>query len=222
MNVIEERIFKNKKPDFNRLEKSGFVKTGGVYVKDYEISDGQFSLSVKVGADGIDTKVLDISTGEPYTLFLVGGATGSFVGEVRTAYESVLNFLAESCFDDFIFKSGYAQAVIGYVREKYGGELEFLWDKFTDCAVWRRDGKKWYGLLTTVKRSKLGDFSDEAVEVINLHADPEDVKRQVDGKVIFGGYHMNKKHWITVCLDGSLPLEDICKMIDISYDLAKK
>jgi len=33
------------------------------------------------------------------------------------------------------------------------------------------------------------------------------------------GYHMNKRHWNTVILDGSLPDEDICDMIDESYRL---
>ncbi|WNQ12777.1 MmcQ/YjbR family DNA-binding protein [Paenibacillus aurantius] len=33
------------------------------------------------------------------------------------------------------------------------------------------------------------------------------------------GYHLNKKHWNTVVLDGSLPEEDVMAMIDHSYDL---
>lgn len=33
------------------------------------------------------------------------------------------------------------------------------------------------------------------------------------------GYHLNKKHWNTVVLDGSVPDEDIKRMIGESYDL---
>ena len=33
------------------------------------------------------------------------------------------------------------------------------------------------------------------------------------------GYHMNKKHWNTVTLDGSIPSDEICAMIDASYIL---
>jgi len=33
------------------------------------------------------------------------------------------------------------------------------------------------------------------------------------------GYHMNKKHWNTVVLDGVIPQAEIRKMIDQSYDL---
>jgi predicted DNA-binding protein (MmcQ/YjbR family) len=33
------------------------------------------------------------------------------------------------------------------------------------------------------------------------------------------GYHMNKKHWNTVTLDGSLPNNLILKMVELSYVL---
>jgi predicted DNA-binding protein (MmcQ/YjbR family) len=35
------------------------------------------------------------------------------------------------------------------------------------------------------------------------------------------GYHMNKKHWNTVSLDGSVPDKEIFSWIDHSYDLIK-
>jgi predicted DNA-binding protein (MmcQ/YjbR family) len=33
------------------------------------------------------------------------------------------------------------------------------------------------------------------------------------------GYHLNKRHWNTVLLDGSLPDEMVCDMVEDSYDL---
>ncbi|MDE6868804.1 MAG: MmcQ/YjbR family DNA-binding protein [Clostridia bacterium] len=222
MNKIIERIFKNKKPDFNRLEKYGFKTEGGSRIYATQIMDGQFSLAVKVTADGVETTVTDLATEEPYTLFLAEGAEGGFVGSVRSAYEIALADIAQNCFDSFVFKSEVSEAVIKYVGEKYGDKPEFLWEKFSDNAVLRRsDNKKWYAVILTVTKNKLGLNSDEKVEIIDLRADPEEIGRMVDGKIIFGGWHMNKKHWITVCLDGSLPPEDICRMIDISYNLAK-
>jgi predicted DNA-binding protein (MmcQ/YjbR family) len=35
----------------------------------------------------------------------------------------------------------------------------------------------------------------------------------------FPGYHLNKRHWNTVIIDGSLPDETIHDMIEDSYDL---
>lgn len=223
MNKICERIFKNKKPDFNRLEEYGFLPSGGKYVYRTEISDGQFEMAIGVTADGVETTVTDLATEEPYTLFLADGAAGSFVGAVRAAYEQVLTDIAGKCFDDFIFKSECTQLIIKYVTDKYGDKPEFLWEKFDDNAIWRRkDNKKWYGAILTTTKNKLGLPSEERVEIIDLRADPEQIPAMVDGVKIFGGWHMNKKHWISVCLDGSVPPDDICRMIDISYNLAKK
>ena len=36
---------------------------------------------------------------------------------------------------------------------------------------------------------------------------------------ISAGYHLNKRHWNTVSLDGSLPDQMIADMIEDSYDL---
>ena len=58
---------------------------------------------------------------------------------------------------------------------------------------------------------------------INLKCDPEEaqVLRGMH-KSIIPGYHMNKEHWNTIILDGSLPDEMIFKMIDDSYGLVLK
>jgi predicted DNA-binding protein (MmcQ/YjbR family) len=58
---------------------------------------------------------------------------------------------------------------------------------------------------------------------LNLKCDPELalVLRQNHAAVI-PGYHMNKEHWNTVILDGSIPESDVQKMIDHSYALIVK
>lgn len=223
MNYILERIFKYYKPNFAKLQKFGFVMSGDAYIYDTAIMNGGFALNVKITSADINTQVIDLATGDPYTLFLVEGAVGGFVGAVRTDYENVMSEIAVKCFDKCIFKSEYAQKLIQYVSDTYGDELEFLWEKFSDNAVWRRkDNQKWYGVLLTVKKDKLGLPSDERVEIVDLRAAVEDIDAMVDDKKFFRGYHMNKKHWITMCLDGSVQLSEIQKMLDASYELACK
>lgn len=58
---------------------------------------------------------------------------------------------------------------------------------------------------------------------INLKCDPDEalVLRDMYESVI-PGYHMNKEHWNTVILDGSIPESEIKKMIDESYRLVVK
>ncbi len=56
---------------------------------------------------------------------------------------------------------------------------------------------------------------------VNLKCDPERaiaLREEYDG-LIFGGYHMNKKHWNTVIIENNIPNGIILEMIDHSYDL---
>jgi predicted DNA-binding protein (MmcQ/YjbR family) len=55
---------------------------------------------------------------------------------------------------------------------------------------------------------------------INLKCDPAralELRERYES--IQPGYHMNKKHWNTVLLDGTIPTKEIYGMIDHSYDL---
>lgn len=55
---------------------------------------------------------------------------------------------------------------------------------------------------------------------INLKCDPHEalILRDIFPAVI-PGYHMNKQHWNTVVLDGSIPRSEIERMVDNSYAL---
>lgn len=58
---------------------------------------------------------------------------------------------------------------------------------------------------------------------INLKTDPEvSVELREKHSSVKPGYHMNKKHWITVILDGSIADKLIYQWIDDSYALVAK
>ena len=70
----------------------------------------------------------------------------------------------------------------------------------------------------TVGRDKLGFDNREPVDVVNLKIDDmffRDIIIQEEG--IMPAYHMNKLHWITVLLDGTVPDERVYDLLDISY-----
>ena len=61
---------------------------------------------------------------------------------------------------------------------------------------------------------------DDVPPRVNLKCDPEralDLRDRYEE--VQPGYHMNKKHWNTVLLDGVIPEREIKKMIDHSYEL---
>lgn len=58
---------------------------------------------------------------------------------------------------------------------------------------------------------------------ISLKADPTDaVIQRRQYSAVKPGYHLHKKHWNTVTLDGSIPDDEIRSMIDDSYDLVAR
>ena len=77
--------------------------------------------------------------------------------------------------------------------------------------------------LVRVKGSKkafLWTYEKDGVLHLNVKADPEwrDFWRNTYAAVI-PGYHQNKEHWNTIILDGTIPDEDVKRMIAESYDL---
>lgn len=55
---------------------------------------------------------------------------------------------------------------------------------------------------------------------MNLKCDPAEAQMLRDVfSAVLPGYHMNKRHWNTVLLDGSIPVGELERMIDRSYGL---
>jgi predicted DNA-binding protein (MmcQ/YjbR family) len=55
---------------------------------------------------------------------------------------------------------------------------------------------------------------------ITLKCDPvEAIALRQQFESIIAGYHMNKKWWNTIYLDGTVPGDDLVRMMDASYDL---
>ena len=55
---------------------------------------------------------------------------------------------------------------------------------------------------------------------VSLKCEPElAVDLRATYPAITGGYHLNKRHWNTVAIDGSLPDRLIADMVEDSYDL---
>lgn len=73
-----------------------------------------------------------------------------------------------------------------------------------------------------VELGKLNGYVDKVmVDAINLKINPLEGDMLRARKGIFPAYHMNKKHWVTAILDGSISHEEIMKLIETSYELTK-
>ena len=216
-------FIKDKKIDFKKLEEFGFKLKDNSYYYHTSLLKNQFKMSVKISLDNsIFTEIIDTETTEPYILHLLEIKRSGYSEKVYKAYSEVLEKIQKECFEDERFKANYTKEIIDYINNKYGDKLEFLWEKSLKNAVVRRKStKKWYATILTISKRKIGLNSDELVEIINLHNSPEEIEKLIDNKKYFPAYHMNKKYWCTICLDGIVELKEIYKLIDISYELAK-
>ncbi len=220
---LADIVFKRKTYDESRLTEYGFKKEHDTLIYTTPILDGQFLFTVNIVNDSITTDVIELSLNEPFALYHIDEANGAFVGQIRSEAEKILSDIASKCFVTRIFKTAQAKMCIKYIQKKYDSQLEFLWQKFPDNAIWRRsDNGKWYGALLTVSAKKLNINSDETVEIIDLRMNPADKEILLDGKNFLEGYHMNKNSWFTVILDGRVPDDNLQKLIDNSFVLAKK
>ncbi len=216
-------IFKNVKIDVEKLLYLGFVYENDYYTYETSIMENEFSLIIKIDRNNIVTSdVVELSTNEKFMPYYVTSMAGEFVGKIREEYNMVIEKIKSTCCSKNIFKSEYANLVIEYVRQKYNDELEFLWEKFSNNAIWRnKSNNKWYGALLVVGKSKIGIKEEGTIEIIDLLLEPERIEKIVDHEKYFPGYHMNKKHWITIKLDGSVDINEIYELIDNSYNLSK-
>lgn len=216
-----ENLLKNRKIDFKKLLEYGFIEIENQYEYRTPLIENEFDIIITFSKDSkLDAKVIDLLSNDEYLLVKVPDVTGEYVGKVREAYKNKLSEFIIKCSEINVFKSNQANQVIKYVKEKYNNDPEFLWEKFAGNAVFRhKENKKWYGILLTISKSKLGLDSDELVEIIDLKILPEDIENVVDNEKYFLGYHMNKKHWFTIILNDSVPIEEIFKFIDKSYNI---
>ena len=109
------------------------------------------------------------------------------------------------------------QIITDHIAQQYGVEPEFPWDSTPEAAVFRhQDNRKWFALIMNVRREALGFEGKEVIPVINLKIDDIFLREMIlseDG--IIPAYHMNKRHWVTVLLDGSVPTERVFELIGV-------
>ena len=110
-----------------------------------------------------------------------------------------------------------------HIVDHYNIKYDCPFEDDLDTWVFRHsDNKKWFALVMTIKKRKLGIDSDELIDVVNLKCAPEIMDDLWQENGIFPAYHMSKKHWLTLALDGTCEAETLKWVTKISYDLTKK
>ena len=69
-----------------------------------------------------------------------------------------------------------------------------------------------------VLSNRLGLDGEEPIDIINVKCGPILVGSLLTEKGFLPSYHMNKKNWITILLNDSVPDEQIAPLLELSYD----
>ena len=216
-----ENELKKRTINYKKLTNCGFKRHENKYLYKTKILNEEFEVQIVLSADNQYSKVIDTENGTEYSLVDIEDAVGEFVGKVRQEYEKIIENILNNCTEKENFKTPQAKEIIEYIKQKYGDELEFLWEKFDNVAIWRnKQNEKWYGLLFAIQENKIKPGTEDIVEVIDLRYAKENIDKIIDNNLIFPGYHMNKKSWITIILDYSVNTKTICELIDNSYNLS--
>lgn len=115
------------------------------------------------------------------------------------------------------------QQILKFVLEQYGTEPEYMWATNPNYAVLRHsNNNKWYAIIMDVPRNKLGLQENDIVDILDIKCEPVlgGSLRMQEG--ILPAYHMNKGHWLTVLLDGTVDENLIFSLIEMSFDLTDK
>lgn len=108
------------------------------------------------------------------------------------------------------------QVVRDYLLSKPESALDYPFGD--DVEVYKVKGK----MFATLAVGKMGKGDDQGNKHwwMNLKCDPDEavILRDIFPSII-PGYHMNKRLWITVILDGGVPQGEIERLIDNSFKL---
>jgi predicted DNA-binding protein (MmcQ/YjbR family) len=107
------------------------------------------------------------------------------------------------------------------VSEQYNIRADYPFEDDFETGVFRHESGKWFTLAMRISAKKLGKQSDMSINVVNFKCAPEVIESIAGIETgIYRAYHMNKTHWLTVCLE-ECDADTILWLMGISYDLTR-
>ena len=115
--------------------------------------------------------------------------------------------------------SSQRERITQYIQDAYGTQAEYLWADSPGNAIFRHSAsKKWYAAMMRVLPEKLGLAEGEALDVMDIKCSTIMIGSLLATKGFLPAYHMNKDHWISIILDGSVSDGQIIPLLELSYD----
>lgn len=107
-----------------------------------------------------------------------------------------------------------------FILEHFPCREDHPWEKYPDYATFKHlENGKWFALVAQISGQNLHLPFTAAVDFVNLKNDPDLITSLRQEPGILPAYHMNKEHWLTVLLDGSVDSELVKALVETSFEL---
>jgi len=222
--TIEEEIFGKLTPVKDSFGPFGFTRKASGWVYRESFLNGAFVAEIHIDDRGhLTGRVIDADLEEDYLPFRVKTDVGDYVASVRQGYADILQKVARACYKSAPFASSQANRIASLILSRYHESPDFPFSTYPDCAVFRFDGTgSWYGLVMPVRFSKISGVpkaspeDDPVADVLNLRVGENRVGEATSHPGFYPAYHMQKKAWVSVVLDGTPDDQTILAYLDIS------
>lgn len=224
--LIMENIFENKTVQVAQLETFGFKKQGNTYVYFETVLNGVFQIKIEIIPNELPiVSVIDTQTEELYLPIFSEVMQGSFVQQVRSECNRVLERILEECYEK---KSSQTERLIQKIREMYDDSLVHPFKRYPAYRVLCHSlSQKWYALFCAIQYKQLGVFSnqeplfnpEDEIAIVNVKVTPDTLKLLQQKRGYYPAYHMNKKHWVSIVLEEIREDDEIFQLIKASREL---
>ena len=211
---LENELFRRLRPNIQRLIEYGFIEQSGIFQYQTKLEDTGMYAVITVDNSAVSGSVLDEFTDEEYIAVHTIGKKGNFATKVKTAYLACLSDIARNCFEKMMYSSIQANIMHEWMINQLHDTADHPFTKShnskrtvdNDFTAYKPSGcDKMYALMFTIDKRKLNKVCKETlVDAVNIKVEPSKVDDLLQLPGFYPAYHMNKKHWVTAILDGTI------------------
>ena len=110
--------------------------------------------------------------------------------------------------------------VLDFATRQLGCTPDSPWPDKPGYLVLRHpQNGKWAGIIMDIPARCIAIGGDEVIEIVNVKLDPVLVSALRTEEGYAPAWHLNKTHWLTVRLDGSVSADKVCALLEMSFNL---
>lgn len=201
-------FFVNYQVDYGKLKEYGFIIENNEYIFNKQLNDN-LTMKIIINKD-ISLYIFDKDFNDECLNYEL-----SFI---KSKWIKIIDDIKNKCCNLLTYNSKQAMEIDRYIYDKYNIKANFMFSKFPHFGVYKVNNK-WFAIIMDIDYSIIDKTKKGLVYVINIKND--NVEKLINENGFYKAYHMNKKYWISICLDGEVSNNKVFSLIDKSFELVK-